>query len=206
MQDEVLVRLPKKDVPASAYGKLTVKELGAAKSGIHVRCDVCGHITGVDDKTARSAFLKASHSKLSARADNRLQEFFTNAWGWKTYWRRPGSRDRIRSKAVTRVFVTGAGRFIRFIYRKAKRLCDGPWFCVAMHGQPGMGEQMFVCRLDGLVEAIRGICKEAPDLRRQLLNALESSNPVDTVNLQAAREAKDDSVLLFDHASAISIE
>lgn len=79
---------------------------------------------------------------------------------------------RLRSDYVANVALTGAGKFLRLAYRRAKREAKGLWFGVGMHGEPQIGEHLFFCRLDSLPQVIAAIAAEAPDFKMQLSSLL----------------------------------
>lgn len=81
-----------------------------------------------------------------------------------------------------------------------------PWFAIAMHGEPSLGEHLFCCKLDQLPRVVAGIAAEAPDFRNQLLSLLRMvSHGVDTVNFERPVEGKDSTIPFIDDASAVFI-
>lgn len=208
-RDQVLASLSGVPPSAKIYRRLSVSEIGATKGGIHTTCSVCGHVEAVDDRTIRAGKLNRAHSQIGRRAGNRAQEWFTNGWGWQTFKRKAGQSGIIRSRGIANVFLTGAGRFLRHIYRRAKRTVKGPWFAVAMHGDDSFGQQLFVCPLNDLFTVLEAIGHDSPEFRNRLLSASRNVNGLSLNELEhpgKLGESGDNPKLLLDDASTVWIE
>jgi hypothetical protein len=181
--------------------------LAAIKGGLHSTCSICGHVQPVDYSTAKANTLNRANAQIMRRATDRVQEWFTNAWGWGTRKRKPGRGGMIRSEAVARVYVTGAGKFLRAIYRRAKKEAqdangNGTWFAVGTHGGSAIGEQYFACELEQLPTVLRALASESREFQQMLLR---SAGVVSGVNLENPGDRRDDPPDFIDPAGATFI-
>jgi hypothetical protein len=97
--------------------------------------------------------------------------------------------------------LTGAGRFLRALFRRAQKECDGPWFVVGMHGGSTIGEQYFCCELDKLEAVLRGIGSDSPEFRAMLCRA-GGLVPLDN---EDARERRQDAEPFLDRSNSTVI-
>lgn len=206
MEDKVIASVDSCKVPPQVYRKLSIKEVGATKNRLRVPCSVCGHIETIDNKGIRKSRLNEAAKYTDVRASRMAQQWFTNAWGWRTKKRTVENNFAVQSRSIGRVFLTGCGRFLRHVHRITKGIMKQPWFAIGMHGDDSFNEQYFVCKLDQLPMVIRSLCAEAPEFRRMVQLACgETSHLVVPVELEAPLEGRDDPEPVFDHGSAVPI-
>lgn len=208
MSDEVFASIDSVKVPSRVYRRLSIGEVGATKNRMRIPCSVCGHVEPIDFTGVRSERLEVIGTQIERRAANMATQFFTNCWGLRTSRRDADRTNAIRSRFVDRIFLTGAGRFLRHLYRRAKRLGVTNWFAIGMHGDDSFGEQYFVCPLKNLGEVLRGIASDAPEFKRMLELATRhsASETVQPVQLKSPIEGRDDAEPIFDVGSAVPID
>jgi hypothetical protein len=104
----------------------------------------------------------------------------------------------IRSKNIGRVYITGAGRFLRTLFRRAHKEVDGLWFVVGMHGGSTIGEQYFCCELDKLPKVLKAIAADSPEFTRMLLRCAGSGQSVVLPDTDSAVDRGQNAETFFD--------
>lgn len=207
MSDEVFAAMDDVPVPARIYRRLSIGEVGATKNRMRIPCSVCGHVESIDFKGVRSDRLDMIGTQIERRAANQAIGWMTNCWGLRTSRRDADRSNVIRTRFVERIFLTGAGRFLRHLYRRAKKLGYRNWFAIGMHGDDSFSEQYFVCPLKNLPEVLRGLASDGPEFKRMLELAARHtpSETVESIQLQSTIEGRNDPEPVFDEGSSVPI-
>lgn len=161
----------------------STKEIGATKA-FHADCPCCGYRFAVEHSAAQQSQLNRSEQTFKRKVRNKIQEYFTNCWSWKTNEREfciggkrsPNKSRRISSASVDAVIQSGAGHFLRYAYRRnLKDWNFKRWFAVLWHDAPVIGEMFFACMLKDLFPVLQAIADDSPEFAHRLRRAADNA-------------------------------
>lgn len=151
-------------------------QLGSQKN-FHVTCPCCSLVFQVDhDDAIKSMEEKAGGKSVNFTqyVRNRIQNFFTNAWGWKTHFRggqtdcKGGRRHAVRSDVIDTI-QSGVGYSLRRAWVKREEAgLKKPWFAVLWHQAPTVTRQFFACEIGMLFDVLKGIADDSPAFAERL--------------------------------------
>jgi hypothetical protein len=184
---------------------LTGRELGATKV-FHADCPCCGLRFAVDMSEAERSMLDKGNKTLYRRVADLVQEYFTEAWKWKTLNRDMndmfGGKGRgkgpNKSKAIqtdsVKVFVTGVGRSLALVKARVKNVrhvrTDRPWFAVLMDDEASMGDNFIAIPFRHFFAVLQGVADDSPEFRYRL--RLAADNALGRDGSGAARDDRGD--------------
>lgn len=216
MNDDDPVQIADPEYTRRVRAKMSSRHLGALKQ-FHTICPCCGYVFEVDHHGADASILDKRFQELKRKVRNRIQEYFTNSWAWKTNDRPDGSgRGKHRSKGVSSpsvdmVVQAGAGKGLRRMYRISLERGWSPWFSVLWHDAPVIGEMFFACKLADLFPVLQAIADDSPEFAYRLQQAARNAMKRDGSAARSrrdgevSREGSEDGVQGFDPGGAVSL-